>query len=172
VVPVSSEAFRQVLGRFAAGVTIVTTRADGEVHGTTMSAFSSLSLEPPLVLIAVRKESDIHGLIARSKIFAVNILHKGQSETSAAFAQKGTLELIAAHRLEGTPFRVAVTGAPVLKESLAYLDCRVTQSVDAGDHTIYIGRVEEGDVSSETDVPLVYYRGRYESVVGPSAPGP
>lgn len=161
--PVTPDVFRQAVGSFVSGVTVVTTRAEGQVHGTTVSAFSSLSLDPPLVLVCVDKTSDIHDLIGTAGIFAVNILHSGQSKTSELLSRKGAQELEAAHRLEGISFRLETTGAPILEEHLAYLDCTVVQSIDAGDHTIYVGRVETGKVSAQSDEPLVYYRGQYKA---------
>lgn len=161
---VTSDTFRQVLGSFASGVTVVTTRADGAIHGTTMSAFCSLSLNPPLVLVCVDKTADSHDLIARAGIFAVNILHEGQRELSQALSRKGTPELEAAHRLEGIPHWNGVTGAPILRDHLAYAECRLVQAVEAGDHTIYVGRVEAVGVADGVFKPLLYYRGRYGSV--------
>lgn len=162
--PVTAETFRQVLGSFASGVTIVTTRAGNEVHGTTMSAFSSLSLDPPLVLVCVDKTADSHDLIARGRVFAVNILHEGQQELSNSLARKGTPEMAAAHRLEGIAYRTAVTGAPILHNHLAYADCRVVQAIEAGDHTIYVGQVEEASVADGASQPLLYYQGRYRKM--------
>lgn len=162
--PVAADLFRRVLGSFASGVTVVTTHADGRAHGTTMTAFCSLSLDPPLVLVCVDKSAEIHKLIERGGIFAVNILHAGQTELSRALARKGTPDLAAAHRLENVPHHVGKTGAPVLNDHLAYLECRVLQAIEAGDHTIYVGQVEDGGVTREAEGPLVYYRGRYRKV--------
>jgi flavin reductase (DIM6/NTAB) family NADH-FMN oxidoreductase RutF len=163
-VTVAPDTFRQLLGSFASGVTVVTTRAGDEVHGTTMSAFCSVSLAPPLVLVCVDKTAACHDIIQRGGVFAVNILHQGQADLSTTLSRKGTPELEAAHRLEGVPFRIGATGAPILQEHLAYLDCRIAQEVDAGDHTVFIGQIEEGGVSRDVDAPLVYFRGRYGKI--------
>ena len=99
---VSPEIFRAVLGSFATGVTIVTTRSGDRIHGTTVSSFASVSLAPPLVLICIDHSSESHDLITRSGVFAVNILREGQSGLSASLSNKGTAELAAAHYRPGT----------------------------------------------------------------------
>lgn len=162
--PVSGDLFRRVLGSFASGVTVVTTRAVDEVHGTTMSAVSAVSLTPPLVLVCVDRAAQIHDLIGRGQIFAVNILHEGQRDLSQILARKGTPELESAHRLENVAYRTGMTGAPILLDHLAYLDCRVAQAVRAGDHTIYVGQVEDAGLADRPRTPLLYYRGQYKKV--------
>ena len=97
-----------------AASTVVTTRKGAEVHGTTMSAFSSVSLSPPLVLVCVDRKSEIHNMLGDNAIFAINILHQGQAGIAEALSHKGTPELNAAHRLESVPFHTAETGAPIL----------------------------------------------------------
>ena len=157
---VSPEIFREVLGSFATGVTVVTTRLGDRIHGTTVSSFASVSLIPPLVLICVDHTSESHDLIAQSKIFAVNILREGQSGLSASLSNKATAGLAAKHSLNEVSHAPGVTGSPILDERLAYADCRVINSVEAGDHTIYIGRVEDAG-TNPIGTPLVYFRGRY-----------
>ena len=158
---VPPQVFREVLGGFASGVTVVTTRKGAEVHGTTMSAFSSVSLSPPLVLVCVDRKSEIHNMLGDSAIFAINILHQGQAGIAEALSHKGTPELNAAHRLESVPFHTAETGAPVLDDHLAFLDCRVENAVEAGDHTIYIGRVVEAGLGNVEAGALLHYRSEY-----------
>ena len=157
--------FRSVLGSFATGVTVVTTRLGDEVHGTTMSAFASVSLMPPFVMICVDRNSESHDLIAQSGVFAVNILHDGQSALSVSLSDKTNSKIAATHRLEGIRHSSGSTGAPILDEKLAYADCRVINSVDAGDHTIYVGQVEDAGTSIENLRPLLYFRGEYKSLV-------
>ena len=157
---VSPETFREVLGSFATGVTVVTTRLGDRIHGATVSSFTSVSLAPPLVLICVDHTSESHNLIARSKVFAVNILREGQSDLSASLSNKATAGLAAKHSLNEVGHASGVTGSPILDERLAYADCRVINSVEAGDHTIYIGRVEDAGTNT-IGIPLVYFRGRY-----------
>ncbi len=158
---VSPHVLRQILGEFASGVTVVTTRHRGEVHGTTMSAFSSVSLNPPLVLVCIDRSSEIHDMVASSAIFAVNILHEGQADIAQALSLKGTPELNAAHKLVSLPFHTVETGAPVLDDHLAFLDCRVENAVEAGDHTVYIGRIVEGGAGNVDAGALLHFRGQY-----------
>lgn len=158
--PIDPEAFRQALGRFPTGVTIVTSRNGDEVHGTTMNAFCSVSLDPPLILVSVEKSADSHGVIGAGGVFAVNILKADQSDLSTTLSRKGEPFLDAAHRLEGIPYTTKVTGSPILPNTQAYLDCVLTQAIDAGDHTIYIGRIEDAGWDDSVQ-PLVYYRGQY-----------
>lgn len=161
---ITTDEFRRVMGRLATGVTIVTTRTDDDVHGTTMSAVCSVSLQPQLVLVCVDHESDIHALIRESGVFAINVLHEEQADLAIELSHKGTPEQQAAHRLENLPHRNGETGAPLLDDSLAHVECRVENTIEAGDHTIYIGTVIAGDVNSRADRPLLHYQGRYESL--------
>ena len=158
---ITPDEFRRVMGRFASGVTIVTTRRGDDAHGTTMSAVCSVSLQPQLVLICVDHDSDIRALIRESGVFAVNMLHEGQADLAAALSHKGTPELLAAHRLENLPHHAGATGAPLLDDSLAFIECRVEQAIVAGDHTIYVGAVETAGVNPDVERPLLHYEGRY-----------
>ena len=158
--PVNSDSFRQALGRFATGVAVVTSRYKDEVHGTTMNAFCSVSLDPPLALVSVDKVADSHDLIGSGGVFAVNILAEDQEHLSVILSQKGTAELDAAHRLEGIKYTKTATGAPILYGIHAFLDCKVINTIDAGDHTIYIGQIEDTGWGEDT-LPLLYHRGEY-----------
>lgn len=153
---VSSELFRRALGRWASGVAIVTSRAGERIHGMTVSAFSSVSLDPPLVLVCADKTSDTYALIAEAGFFAVNILAAEQRELSDRFASKKDEH----RRFEGLETHTAVTGAPLLPGCLAHIDCRVVATHDAGDHVIYVGRVEaiREDASRQ---PLLHFQGGY-----------
>lgn len=161
---ITPDEYRRVMGRLATGVTIVTTRAGDDVHGTTMSAVCSVSLHPQLVLVCVDHESDIHALIQESGVFAVNILHEGQASLAAELSHKGTAELRAAHRLETLSHRNGESGAPLLDDSLAHIECRVENTIEAGDHTIYVGAVVAAGVSPRADRPLLHYEGQYGSL--------
>ncbi len=165
---ITPDVFRQVMGRFATGVTIVTTRHGDAMHGTTMSAVCSVSLEPQLMLVCVDHESDIHALIHESGVFAVNMLHQGQAGVAAKLSQKGTPELMAAHQLESLPYRVGETGAPLLEDCLAHVECRVVNTIHAGDHTIYVGAVINGGFNPRDVGPLLHYEGRYRSIAADS----
>jgi flavin reductase (DIM6/NTAB) family NADH-FMN oxidoreductase RutF len=157
-VAVSPERFRQALGYWASGVAIVTSRAGERVHGMTVSAFASVSLDPPLVLVCADKTSDTYAMIAEAGFFAVNILSSVQRDLSNRFASKKDEH----QRFVGLETREAVTGAPLLPGCLAHLDCQVVAVHDAGDHVIYVGRVEavEEDAARE---PLLYFQSGYRS---------
>ncbi len=148
--------FRRVIGHFATGVSVVTScREDGTACGLTVSALASVSLDPTLVLVVVDRESDTHGWIAAAGFYAVNVLEGGRGETLARrFATDGTED-----RFRGTAWRTVHTGAPVLDDALAWMDCRVTAALPGGDHTIFIGEVLAADAREGT--PLLYYRGGY-----------
>jgi flavin reductase (DIM6/NTAB) family NADH-FMN oxidoreductase RutF len=138
-VPVSADALKQVLSRWTTGVTIVTARAGDRIHGMTVSAFSEVSLEPPLVLVCADKTSNTHPLIAEGGVFAVNVLASDQVELSKRFASKKDEH----RRFVGLELESGRTGAPLLAGTLAALDCTVVAAHDVGDHVIYVGRVEE-----------------------------
>jgi flavin reductase (DIM6/NTAB) family NADH-FMN oxidoreductase RutF len=151
---IDGELFKRVLGSFATGVTVVTTRDDaGLPKGMTVSAFSSVSLEPPLVLVCIDLKAECYGDLARIGRFAVNILGEGQREISRRFATKGV------DRFEGVPLRPGTTGLPLLEGALGVLECRVVGTHPAGDHTIFIGEVEAA--AAEPADPLLHFRGRY-----------
>jgi flavin reductase (DIM6/NTAB) family NADH-FMN oxidoreductase RutF len=156
--PVSSEKFRSALGRWASGVTIVTAAAGDRIHGMTVSAFSSVSLDPPLVLVCADKTSNTLEVIEAGGCFAVHVLRTGQEGLSNRFASKKNEH----RRFEGVEWRAGVTGAPLLPGVLAALDCRVVASHDAGDHVIYVGSVESAD--AEEGTPLVYYQAAYHEL--------
>jgi flavin reductase (DIM6/NTAB) family NADH-FMN oxidoreductase RutF len=151
------EDFRRAMGRFATGVTIVTTRLGEDLHGMTANAVTSLSLEPMMVLVCVDKTADTHDILSKAGVFAVNILNKDQSQISDRFAKK---EFDGAHGLDDLPHTFAVTGAPIIVGSLAYLDCRTVTEHHGGDHTIFIGEVMEAKELNDAE-PLVFYRGKY-----------
>jgi flavin reductase (DIM6/NTAB) family NADH-FMN oxidoreductase RutF len=154
-VPVSADALKQVLSRWATGVTIVTARAGDRIHGMTVSAFSEVSLEPPLVLVCADKTSNTHPLIAEGGVFAVNVLASDQVELSKRFASKKDEH----RRFVGLELESGRTGAPLLAGTLAALDCTVVAAHDVGDHVIYVGRVEE--VRCSDAEPLLYYARGY-----------
>jgi flavin reductase (DIM6/NTAB) family NADH-FMN oxidoreductase RutF len=158
--PLTKEHFRRVMGQFATGVTVVTTRLGDDVHGLTANAICSVSLEPLLVLVCVDRSADSHDLLEKSGIFAVNILSHKQEDLSRLFAGP-TEEKVG--RLEAMGYRTAATGAPIIEGCLAYLDCRIVAAYPGGDHTIFIGQVEEAEIS-EDGPPLIFFRGRYATV--------
>ncbi|MCC7354649.1 MAG: flavin reductase family protein [Anaerolineae bacterium] len=150
--------FRQVLGLFATGITVVTTRqADDTLHGLTINSFTSVSLTPPLVLICVERRARSHEFIAQSGAFAVNFLSEQQEIISERFSARAPL---VSSSFEGIPYRIAATGSPILEGCLGWVDCRVWATYDGGDHTIFVGQVEALGLG-EGSLPLLYYRGRY-----------
>ena len=149
------DTYKQVLGSWATGVTIVTARCGDRIHGMTVSAFTEVSLDPPLVLVCADKTSTTHALIAEGGVFAVNLLASDQEDLSNRFASKKT----ESNRFEGLEVESARTGAPILAGTLGALDCRVVTAHDSGDHVLYIGEVQEVRVSDRE--PLLYFRGSY-----------
>lgn len=154
---VSQSRFRHVLGHLAGGVAVVTSLdAEGEPRGLTATAVCSVSLEPPLVLVAVARTSDTHAGLAASGIYAVHLLSAGQEELAVRFAGDDPA------KFRGLEVRTGETGAPLLEAVPGYLDCRVVREVAAGDHTVFIGQVEDARMREEDGHrPLVYHAGRY-----------
>ncbi len=150
--PFTSREFRNALGRFASGITVVTTVVEGETRGMTANAFVSVSLEPPLVLVSVANKAHMHGYLQQSGRFGVSVLTEAQEGYSQHFAGFGAPGL--------QPEFVEVEGIPLLAESLAHLIVTVTDAHVAGDHTLYVGQVEY--VKWWEGKPLLYFQGRYE----------
>ncbi len=168
MMPISSEAYRNALRHFPSGVTIVTIQAGDQVHGLTVSAFASVSPEPPLVMVIIDHRHKAHELLEQEgAVFAINILRQDQTELSNRFAWVKDEDRFA----EGD-WGTAVTGAPILKDALAWLDCTLHAQFVAGTHTVYIGEVQASAVPEPDAAPLVYwnrgYRGlrQFEDVIG------
>lgn len=155
---VAADALKQLLGRRAAAVAIVTARAGERVHGMTVTAWTEVSLEPPLVLVCADRASNTHPVIASGGVFALNLLSDGQAELSRRFAAKKDED----RRFEGIAWEAEATGAPILPGILGALDCRVVAAHEAGDHVIYVGRIDALRSFPERE-PLLYQRGRYGS---------
>lgn len=181
---IEKDFFRQVMGHFATGVTVVTTSNQGALAGLTVNAFCSVSLNPPLVLICVDLTSNTVPFLRESKAFVVNMLTNQQEYLSRCFATHSK------DRYENfchAPYHIAATGAPVLDDVLAFIDARIVAEYPGGDHVIFLGQVEamgisgqivfadetgrarstqpdhahNGNISSEEKHPLVYYRAQY-----------
>jgi flavin reductase (DIM6/NTAB) family NADH-FMN oxidoreductase RutF len=163
-VAVDKAMYRQVVGRFAAGVTVITTGKDGHYHGMTATAFCSLSLDPTLVLICVEKSANTLPVLESAGIFNVNLLAEEQEDLSRLFADKSLQET---HGFKGVEHRLGANGAPVLIDCLGYLECRVVQRHDGGDHVIFIGEVEAAEPGSDA-APLLYWRAGYRRLDGGS----
>ncbi|HXG02748.1 MAG TPA: flavin reductase family protein [Candidatus Binatia bacterium] len=160
---IGPDEFRRLLGHFATGVTVVTTTdADTRPAGLTVSAFCSLSLDPPLVLICVDHKAQTYPALRESGRFAVNILGAEHEALSRRFAGTGL------DKFEGVAWRPSPRGLPLLEGVLAHLECTIVAAHDEGDHTIFVGRVEAGGTGSGE--PLLYYRGRYQRLA-PSCRG-
>ncbi|WP_210592628.1 flavin reductase family protein [Streptomyces sp. GESEQ-35] len=171
---VSNEEFRAAMSRLAAGVVLVTaqeppldpddpTSPKVEDVGMTATAFMSVSLDPPLVLVSLRDGSRMDDLLAEQPLWAVSVLSESQRHIAGRFAMKGRIS----DRLlfEDIPYtRGEATGAPVVGGALATLECRTEQRVLAGDHTLVIGRVLTAAVPSADGGPLAYFRGRYRQL--------
>lgn len=146
--------FRDITGSFATGVTVVTTKnKNHHPVGMTVNAFTSLSLNPPLVLINADKKASLFDVFMEADRFAVNILSSEQEAVSKRFSTKNI------DRFEGVHFSEDVTGSPILHNVLAYLDCTVVNHYDGGDHVIVTGETKSGEVR-EGD-PLIFYKGNY-----------
>jgi flavin reductase (DIM6/NTAB) family NADH-FMN oxidoreductase RutF len=159
--PLSALAFRQALGQFATGVTVITVEfAPGRVHGMTANAFTSVSLEPFLVLVCIDQRAHMLPILHRKKSFGISVLKEGQQAISEFFAQPGQNEDVE-DRLN-IRFRYSPGGIPLLENTLAQLSCQVTASYVAGDHTIFLGEVETANINEGE--PLLFFRGHYRQV--------
>ena len=152
--------FRKAMGCFATGVTIITIDQDGEVHGMTANAFTSVSLDPMLVLVCVDHRARTHAHLHARKRFGVNVLASDQQAISDYYA--GSAEEHQHAESAGARFERTGHGTPMLQGALAYLECRLHSAQPAGDHTIFIGEVEHVEVR-EGD-PLLFFRGRYRDI--------
>jgi flavin reductase (DIM6/NTAB) family NADH-FMN oxidoreductase RutF len=153
-VSIEQAEFRQALGHFASGVTVITTQHQGQLHGTTASSFSSLSLLPPLVLVNIDHGAAIHNLIIASEVFAVNILAEHAETISRQFARQ------LPDRFAGINYRFGRLGLPLLEDALTILECRLFAHYPGGDHSIFVGEVVSTFTGSYSQ-PLLYYRSKY-----------
>lgn len=155
---------RRTFGTFVTGVTVVTTRdEDGLPRGMTANSFTSVSLDPPLLLVCIGKAASSFSAFSSAESFAVNVLHDRQREAASVFASKS------ASKFDTIAHSVVHTGAPVLSDSLTWFDCTVHDRIDAGDHVILIGQVRAFGTSPAA--PLGFCRGRYVCVEDPIPPG-
>lgn len=152
---ISGDDFREALGRWASGVTIITARAGDRIHGMTVSDFSGASMSPPLVTVCAAKDSNTTALIAEGECFGVNVLRADQQDLSNRFASKK----LENERFEGLETIELETGAPLIDEALVNLDCRLVATHDTGDHVIYVGEIVASVVRE--GAPLLYFHGSY-----------
>ena len=146
--------FRRALGRFATGITVVTMRSGEDTYGITVNAFMSVSLDPPLIAVCIDKRAQAHATLLESERFGVSVLRAEQEALSDQFA--GRAAAIAAEPFE------ELGGFPVVAGSLAQLVCRTYDVADAGDHSLFLGRVE--GLAAHDGTPLLYFEGRYAHV--------
>lgn len=155
--PVTQEEFRAALSRFASGVTVVTTKdARGILHGITVSAFCSVSLEPPLVLVCIEKITGSHYAFEESNAFVINILREGQDDLSEHFASQFP------DKFDKIEYRLNVQGVPVLEGALVNLECRMQFAHQGGDHSIFVGEVEK--VTVRDGMPLIHFQSEYREL--------
>jgi flavin reductase (DIM6/NTAB) family NADH-FMN oxidoreductase RutF len=154
--------FRRALSRFASGVTVVSTVQDGVDHAMTASAFTSVSLSPPLVLVCSHKTSRFHEAVLDTGFWGVSILAEEGIAASAWFAHRGRpLE----DQLGGIAYHRGKSGVALLDDSLAWLECTTVSVTDGGDHTILVGAVTQAAERDDVDDPLLYYRSYYGTIV-------
>ena len=157
--PVDPASFRQALSQFASGITVVTTRGTGgEPMGLTVSAFCSVSLEPPLVLVSVDERSEAHAGFQASGLFAVSLLSEGQDDVSRLFARPGP------EKFAQLPMESGERGLLLVPGALAHVECEVRAAHPAGDHVLYVGEIVSIAVSPGR--PLLYHRGGYRRLAG------
>ena len=148
-----SQAFRQVIGHFASGVTIITTRDQGTNYGLTASAVTSLTLEPPMLLVCINKNTGTQAAISRTRVFAVNILDENQADLAYQFAKPQP------DKFAGVEYTYGRYGEPLLAGALAHIECRVAADVEAGTHKAFLAEVD--DAAASTGSPLTYFRGKF-----------
>jgi len=159
-VSIDADTYRKIIGTFATGVTVVTTVVDGKFHGLTANAVTSVSLDPLLLLVCVDNGATACAQMRRSSAFGVSILSEDQEAVSNLFAKSGDPEKA---NLRGVAYRVGATGVPLIEGAIATLECERSEVLDGGDHTIFLGRVVAGVISSDQP-PLLYYRGGYRQL--------
>ena len=148
---------RKVMGCFATGVTVITTRdQSGSPYGLTANAVTSLSLVPPLLLICVDRKAETYPHFFDSKIFVLNILGEDQEAVSRRFATTG------GDKFTGLTYRLGNLGTPILEGTLGCVECRIIETIEGGDHVIHIGEVEHAEWRDGR--PLVFYRGKYRQL--------
>lgn len=148
--------FRNAMGNFATGITVITTEVENEVHGITVNSFTSISLEPKLVLISIANTAKMLSHIQQSKKFTVSFLGADQENISMQFA--GQIK-------DATPYEFQYFNSqPTIKDALANITCNVYAEYPAGDHTIFIGEVTDFRLNEDSEEPIVYYRGKYRKL--------
>ena len=158
---IDGKEFRTALGRFATGVTVVTAKTPTEARGMTANAFSSLSLDPPLVLVCYDNKASSLKLVQEAKKFAINFLAEEQKSTSDWFAGKGR---DAEDQFADIPHEIGENGSPVLTGNVGVLECDLHEELPGGDHTIVVGRVTRVVLEEEVRAPLLFYGSAYRKM--------
>jgi flavin reductase (DIM6/NTAB) family NADH-FMN oxidoreductase RutF len=154
---ISNDEFKSSLGKFASGVTVVTTKDnDGNLHGLTVSAFCSVSMNPPLILVCILKTTGSYSSFEESKRFVVNILEESQQNISNNFASHSD------DKFSGQNYELNENGLPILADCLVNLECNLKHSYDGGDHTIFVAEIEKTTVRDGK--PLIYSQGKYRQI--------
>ncbi|TAK02353.1 MAG: flavin reductase [Chloroflexota bacterium] len=165
MVDIDGDRFRQLMGRFVTGVSVVTTISDGRPAGITVNALSPVSLEPPLVMVALDRRRFIHPMVRGLGRYAVNVLGEGQQALSDCFAHAAVKPgELGREEFCGAAWHAGPTGLPILDGAIAGLECTVVETYPAGDHDLFIGRVDaldDGGPGAEEIGPLLYFRRRY-----------
>lgn len=153
--------YRAALASFATGVTVVTTSHERQPYGLTVSAFCSVSLDPPMVLVSLRQSSHTFSVIRQSAVFGVNILAAEQQPLASRFARKDR----SSKTFADIPHHVGVTHAPLIDEALARIECRVVATYPGGDHALLLGQVVAIELRTEAPAsePLLYYRAAFRT---------
>ncbi|WAA13420.1 flavin reductase family protein [Fervidibacillus halotolerans] len=149
--------FRQAMGKFATGVTVITTSDGKDIHGMTANAFMSVSLDPKLVVISVNNRAQMYEKIQQTKTYAVSILNETQSDISMHFAKQKQLD-------RSVEFE-QLNGLPVIKDALAFITCDLEEAFKAGDHTLFLGRVTGIKINEKKKKPLTYFEGNYGTIL-------
>lgn len=155
-----SREFRNAMGTFATGVTVITSGSDPNWHGMTANAFSSLSLDPPLILVCVDKGTHMLEVLQETRAFTVNILSAEQEETSTYFATSSRTH--GAEEFAKTKYTIGTTGTPRIAGTIGVLDCTLHSVAEGGDHDIYIGEVKAFEIAGGD--PLLFFAGRYRGL--------
>ncbi len=157
---IDTRSYRDLIGRFATGVTVVTVNDAGQHRAMTANAIASVSLDPLLVLVCIERSASMHDPIHHAGFYGINILAEDQLPVSQLFSRHGEL----AEPMGGVPFRLGETGTPLIEGTLGWLECEVWREYDGGDHTIFVGRVVNLELARADATPLVFFAGRYRGI--------
>ncbi|MEM3522697.1 MAG: flavin reductase family protein [Candidatus Bathyarchaeia archaeon] len=143
---------QEVLEKILNGVAIVTSKMDNKINGLSVAWITQVSFQPPLVAVSIGKTKYTHEMIKNSKVFAVSILYEGQVDVAKHFGLRSGKEI---DKFLNIPYETKITGAPILKDCLAYIDCKLEASFDIGDHTIFVGKILDAGIK-QNKKPLIY----------------